>query len=113
MALYISNAFSLGMLSNTNVILNVSELKDEEVKRLIADGFISCVGHQTTADLMSAVLGTKVPVNRVAISLNPNDTVIVMQLQSRLPEGKVLDSEEIKSIQYKWLLVEIVDPSTL
>ena len=109
MATYLSNAFSLGMLPNGGLI-NIVELQDKHVKSILQDGFISAVGHQSTVDFMKLLLGIDVPVNRIAITLQPGDKVIVLQLQGRLPEGKVLTQEEISQIPYKWFVVEVLDP---
>jgi len=109
MATYLSNAFSLGMLPNGGLI-NIVELQDKHVKSILQDGFVSAVGHQSTADFMKLLIDIDVPVNRVAITLQPGDKVIVLQLQGRLPEGKVLTQEEIANIPYKWFVVEVLDP---
>jgi len=109
MATYLSNAFSIGMLSDGGLI-NIVPLEDKHVKSVLQDGFISAVGHQSTADFIKLVTGIDVPVNRVAITLQPDDKVIVLQLQGRLPEGKVLTQEEIQSVPYKWFVVEVLNP---
>jgi hypothetical protein len=109
MATYLSNAFSLGMLPNGGLV-NIVELEDKYVKSILQDGFVSAVGHQSTADFIKLITGIDVPVNRVAITLQPDDKVIVLQLQGRLPEGKVLTQEEIQTIPYKWFVVEVLNP---
>jgi len=109
MATYLANSFSLGMLPDGGLI-NIVPLEDKHVKSILHDGFISAVGHQSTADFMKLLLGIDVSVNRVAITLQPGDKVIVLQLQGRLPEGKVLTQEEIQAIPYKWFIVEVLNP---
>jgi hypothetical protein len=47
------------------------------------------------------------------VSLSVGDTIIVLQLQTRLPEGKVLTQEEIANIPYKWILVDVFDSDAL
>ena len=79
MANYLSNAFSLQMLSSFPTTLNISECSKEEA---LSPSNISVVGHPDTA----AVLGVKF--NRVSLKLQPGDTLYVAQLQGgRLPEG--------------------------
>jgi len=109
MATYLANSFSLGMLPDGGLI-NIVPLEDKHVKSILKDGFVSAVGHQSTADFMKLLLGIDVSVNRVAITLKHGDKVIVLQLQGRLPEGKVLTQEEIQSIPYKWFVVEVLNP---
>ena len=108
MATYLANAFSLSMLPQGGLI-NIVEVQDKHVKAILSDGFISAVGHQSTADFIKLITGIDVPVNRVAITLQPDDKVIVLQLQGRLPEGKVLTLEEVSTIPYKWFIVEVLD----
>ncbi|MFP3256981.1 MAG: DUF1874 domain-containing protein [Candidatus Nanopusillus acidilobi] len=102
--LYLSNAFSLGMLTGDGAI-GVVGLTDNQAKSLLSDGFQSAVGHQATADFIKALIGIDVPVNRVSLSLKDEDMMVVLQLQGRLPEGKILSEEEMKQIPYKWYLV--------
>ena len=79
MANYLSNAFSLQMLSSFPTTLNISECSKEEA---LSPSNISVVGHPDTA----VVLGVKF--NRVSLTLQPGDTLYVAQLQGgRLPEG--------------------------
>lgn len=79
MANYLSNAFSLQMLTTFPITLNISECSKEEA---LSPSNISVVGHPDTA----AVLGVKF--NRVSLTLNHDDTLYVAQLQGgRLPEG--------------------------
>ena len=79
MANYLSNAFSLQMLTSFPTTLNISECSKEEA---LSPLNISVVGHPDTA----AVLGVKF--NRVSLTLNHGDTLYVAQLQGgRLPEG--------------------------
>jgi len=103
---YLSNAFSLGMLSGNNV-LTVTELSNDQAISLLKDGFQSAVGHQATADFIKNLTGIDIPVNRVSLALKNGDMLLVLQLQGRLPEGKVLSEDEMKQIPYKWYLVEV------
>jgi hypothetical protein len=42
------------------------------------------------------------------VTLTPNVILIVFQLTGRLPEGKVLTEEELRQLQYKFFVVEVV-----
>ena len=73
---YLLNAFSLQMLSESNVDLEVREVKT------LPENLTSAVGHQDTAN----VLG--VQYNRMNVVLNRGDVAYVAQLTGgRLPEG--------------------------
>jgi len=107
--LIISNAFSIGMLSSSNAILEVKEVSAEDVKALLSrNEFVSVVGHQTTADVLSLLLNVKIPTNRIQVQLKPNDKLIVFQLLSRLPEGVVLTADEVLSLPHKFYTVEVL-----
>jgi len=107
--LYVSNAFSLGMLQGSQVELKVSEVDTTTVKSLLqAQSFTSAVGHQGTSEILTSLLDTEVPMNRVALKLAKGDTLIVFQLLTRLEEGRVLSKEEVEKLPYKFFLVEIV-----
>jgi hypothetical protein len=105
--IYVSNSFSLSMLTNFPACLRVREVSLEDVKKLLSceSNFVSAVGHQATADLLTKLLNIQIPFNRVQISLNSNDILIVFQLQTRLEEGKILTEQELQHFQYKFLLV--------
>jgi len=106
MTIYIANAFSLSMLTPP-VTVKVTEVGAEDVKRLLINGFTSAIGHESTAKIISVQLGVQVPVNRVAIKLTSSDILVVYQLLTRIPEGKILTEDEIKQVQANWYVVSV------
>ena len=98
MVVFLANAFSLNMLKKS-ASLTVKEISIDVVKELLADGFVSAIGHEGTAQILSEILQIyPIPVNRVPIKLEHGDTVIVFQLMTRLPEGKILTREELQQL---------------
>jgi acid phosphatase family membrane protein YuiD len=90
------------MLSLTpaeKVVVEFRRASTEEVKALLSNGgFISAIGHPATASALSKILGVNVPTNRVAITLQPGDTLIVFQLAvGRLAPGQELTEQDILS----------------
>ena len=82
MSIYLSNAFSLQMQGE--FFAETSPISIEDVPK----NFISIVGHADVAAVLSDLLGYKVPVNRVTVSLQPGDVLFVGQYCGpRLPEG--------------------------
>ena len=73
----------------------------EEAKSLLSGGFTSAVGHKSTAEVLSSILGVNIPENRIAISLEKGDIAVVFRLGVRLPEGKVLSAEELKELKFE------------
>jgi len=111
--LYVSNAFSLSMLENAESILHVETISHQEaVRRLKSSDFQSAVGHESTAKVISQLTGVQVPTNRIKISLKPNDLLLVFQLKTRLPEGRLLTMEEVQQMVrerlFDWRLVRVM-----
>jgi hypothetical protein len=75
----------------------------EEARELLKQQFVSAVGHEATANLLSKLLSTPIPANRVTVFMNPGDVGVHFFLRSRIPEGKVLSLEELEKLDY-WLV---------
>jgi len=114
--LYIGNAFSLSMLdiakgSWTAVRIwkleNIEDVKDT-INMYVSQGYdvVSFVGHESTAKLMSKLLGMKIPANRIQVETDfVDDVMIVFQLLKRLPPATELSEEELKKIPHAWYLI--------
>jgi hypothetical protein len=90
----------------------VTEISTETAANLVKimnkmTNVVSAVGHKSTADLLTKLLGFEVTYNRVQVKLEKNDVALVFQLLTRLEEGRVLTEEELKNIGYKLYLVEV------
>ena len=73
----------------------------EAVKNIIKNKFfISAIGHESTAQILSKLLGIQIKVNRINYKHNFSDMCIVFKLRERIPEGKILTIEEIEKIGY-------------
>jgi hypothetical protein len=66
--------------------------------------FISAIGHEATAKILSDLLGINIPCNRIAVKMKPWDSAIHFVLKTRLPEGKVLTEEELKELEFTLVL---------
>ncbi|HRC81174.1 MAG TPA: DUF1874 domain-containing protein [Sedimentibacter sp.] len=79
----------------------------EDVKSLIEDVEIqSAIGHQSTAEILSELLGIDIPVNIIQYEQKTGDTAIVFKLRSKTLEGKILTREEIEEIGYEFYFLE-------
>lgn len=65
----------------------------------------SAVGHESTAEIMSELLGYQILMNRIKVEPKPGDRLLCFKLKGRAPEGKILNKEEIKQIGYEWMLL--------
>jgi hypothetical protein len=97
------------MLNSSEAILKVTEVDSQMVKEMIdKNPWQSIIGHEATSSFVSKIIGTIIPHNRVAVKLEKDDILLVCQLQGRLPEGRILNEEELSQIPYKWYKVEIL-----
>jgi hypothetical protein len=103
----LANAFSLKMLDRSLHEIIVEPLTMKDVRKLLrTNPWISVVGHESTANLFTKILGIPVPCVRGSYVIAPGDKLIVGLLgNGRLPEGKVLTDEELKGIEIDWRLV--------
>jgi len=103
--LYLLSAFSLSMIPYQGwVHLYIKQVDAEEARRIFEDAVVkgkevvSAVGHESSAQLMSELLGREVPARRVQVALEDGDEAIVLQIAQRLPEGKVLTYKELQQL---------------
>lgn len=102
---YLSNAFSLNMLSGESFSLKVTKVPVEAVIETLKSGFKSVCGHADTARLFSEILGIPVESNRETLKLQKGDTLIVGQYSGpRLPEGC---TQLPPGATIEWYMVEI------
>jgi hypothetical protein len=135
---YVSNAFSPSMLGGINYEVMFEFFQPEEEADWghpgmsfihwlyrVTDGdippellgikvrkptMVSCVGHKDTAQVFSSVLGTHVPVNRISVTLNAGDFMLIGTpkdldgKQVRLPEGATTLPD---GVQIGWCLAHI------
>lgn len=83
----------------------------EEVKKLLATypkAPISAIGHHSTAEVFSEMIGQKINVNRVSIQMGVGDTAIIFKLKNRLEENKVLTKEEMATLEYEFGILKRV-----
>ena len=78
----------------------------QEVKNLLQGAFMSAIGHEGTATIMTKLTGIEIPANRIAVKMQTGDKAVVFRLLSRLPEGKILSEDELKELPYEWGLLE-------
>jgi hypothetical protein len=70
--------------------------------------FVSAIGHEATAKVLSDLLGINIPYNRITVKMKPYDSAIHFVLKTRLPEGKVLTEEELKELEFTLALSTVI-----
>ena len=84
-----------------DTVVKISESSPDRVP----EDATSCIGHESTAKAVSALLGREVPTSRVAVSLEPGDVIYVVTLFTadgkpyRAPEGVVLGQDELQALR--------------
>jgi len=100
--LYISNAFSLNMLSthkSTSLFINPIT-KDDAANIAKHTPWISAIGHPDIAAIVSNDLGITIKPDRATIHLNPDDKLLIAQyIGPRLAPGTTKLPDDAK-IQY-------------
>lgn len=78
-----------------------------EKAREIINGkeIISAIGHESTAQILSELLGIEVSVNRIFFEQQSGQYALVFKLNGRPPEGKILSREELEEIGYSFKLL--------
>ncbi|MEU6710032.1 DUF1874 domain-containing protein [Nonomuraea sp. NPDC046802] len=78
----------------------------EEARTLVAASPIdSAVGHESTAALLTTLLGVNVPTNRQLFAQQVGQRALVCKLNGRPPEGQVLSLEELGAIGYSFKIL--------
>lgn len=107
MIMYLANAFSLNMLKKFPATVTIVEVSEDQVKQMLVSQFVSAVGHESTAQLLTQRLNVNITMNRINIVLNEDDVLIVAQLQPPQRPPRELTLEEVKQYPIKYLVVKV------
>jgi len=96
-----------GPIITSNGLFRVGDISVEEAKALVEkNGFISAIGHEAAASVLSAVLGVRAVMNRIQFHQAVGQKAVALKLRQRPPEGIVLDEDEMQIIGYSLKLIE-------
>lgn len=85
-------------------------ISHSEARDLVADAEIdSAIGHESTAELLTALLGRRIPVHRQQFEQQPGQSALVFKLHGRPPEGRILDRAELLELGYTFHILERID----
>jgi len=62
--------------------------------------FVNCVGYEQTAKHLTELLGVDVPMNRVNVSLNSGDIMLVCKLETRVANPETKGQEQSTPFVY-------------
>ena len=75
-------------------------LNTQQARLLLPADFISAIGHESTAILLSELLQCSVPMNRTQVVMQTGDQALVFRLSARPPEGRIMNTEELQQTGY-------------
>lgn len=78
----------------------------DEAMSWASQGVTSYIGHASTAEILSTLLGIEVPVNRAEFRQDVGQFALVFALKARQPEGVVLSKDDIARIGYTLKILE-------
>jgi hypothetical protein len=108
--LYILNTLivPINFDENNETTVKMKRINVDEAKFLLAGGFKSAVGHQSTAEVISKIFGVQIPAERKTVFFKKGDKGIHFFLKQRLPEGQILTQEELEKLDYWLVLSEVL-----
>ena len=86
-------------LDRAKYLINAYLYSDDDVQ---PRGLDSAIGHESTAAIMSQLLGVNVPMNRQQFVQQIGQAALVFKLKGRPPEGSILTIEEIEAVGYEF-----------
>jgi len=100
----------LGVL-NTSIITtdgqySLESISLDQARTLVRENEIdSAVGHESTAQIMTTLLGVDVPVNRQPFAQQRGQAALVFKANGRPPEGQILSRQQLEEIGYSFKLL--------
>jgi hypothetical protein len=99
-------------LLNTSIVTadgsyTLQSITADEARQLAAtaEALDSAVGHDSTAAIMTLVLGVEVPVNRQLFAQQSGQKALIFKLNGRPEPGKELTLQELEEIGFQWKLL--------
>ncbi len=84
-------------------------LSIQQARDLLRDGFVSAIGHQACATLLSQILAIDIPTNRITVTMQTGDQALILRLLQRLPEGVILTEQEMMNTPFELALLTKMD----
>ena len=100
------------LIMNTTILVEdglfrLRQISLEEAKAIASSNeILSGIGHESTAEIISDLLGLHVPMNRINCGQAAGQSALCFKLSSRPKEGAILDREAIEEIGYSFKLLE-------
>jgi|GEM_PF-413619 len=108
--LYILNSLIIPVdfKNNQGYVISLWEIDLETARKIVREmPFTSAVGHEATAKVLTELLGVEIPYNRITVKMKEGDAGLHFVLRTRLPEGKVLNEEELRQLDFELVLSKV------
>jgi hypothetical protein len=91
-------------------VIRIKRIDVNQARQLVNQNqFISAIGHDSTAKLLSMLLGIDIPVNRIQVEMTSGDIGLHFVLKKRLPEGQVIKTiQELEEIGFDLVMSEVL-----
>jgi len=99
MVKYLANGFSPNMISQSSDV-SFEAISSEEFCKNVSDS-VNAIGHDGTVSLINTLCNTQLKTNRVMVHVQPTDVIYVINVSTRLPEGKVLTYDELEQLLHE------------
>lgn len=110
MTVRLLNSLPSCFLPSEGKALQLRGVSLDVARTLLEEGFVSHIGHESTAQVLSSILGMEVEFRRFPAPLpeESNDVYVIASfpMPHRLPEGERLTQEEILEISPRWTVVD-------
>jgi uncharacterized protein 26 len=109
---YIKKPLPIAILNTTILTTDgdftLKTISLDQAKELIQNReILSAVGHESTAQILTELLETEVPLNRIQFKQQSGQKALCFKLNGRPQEGAILTAEEIEKIGYEFKLLEM------
>jgi hypothetical protein len=91
-----------GIYEVRTVDLDTAQQIVQNYVKSTGDWMDSAIGHESTAQIMTELLGQVIPVNRQQFAQAIGQDALVFKLKGSAPEGVILSAEEIEAIGYEF-----------
>ena len=89
-------------------VVSLRKIDLETARKIVREmPFTSAVGHEATAKVLTELLGVEIPHNRITVKMREGDSALHFVLRTRLPEGKVLNEEELRQLDFDLVLSRV------
>jgi len=98
--------------SNGGVVAVSPPLTLDEVKEVVAkaEAIESYIGHQSTAELLTNLLGVKVECNRAMYNPQPDDYALIVRLKKRLSKPEDIKNVTEDDLEFRLVLYSEFEP---